>query len=42
MFQSISSNKDGDMKKDWDDCIVSIDHKVRDLKCRLKKQEGQQ
>ena len=32
------SDRDGDVKKDWDDCIVAIDDKGRELKCKLKKQ----
>ena len=29
------------MKKDWDDCIVGIDDKARDMKQKLKKQQDQ-
>ena len=29
------SDRDSDKKKDWDDCVVSIDDKGRDLKCFL-------
>jgi len=36
-LQQYPSDKDPDMKKDWDDCIVAIDDKTRDLKRRLKK-----
>ena len=30
------------MKKDWEDCIIAIDDKGRELKRKLKKQERQQ
>ena len=32
------SDRDADAKKNWDDCIVAIDDKGRELKCKLKKQ----
>ena len=38
-FTLFPSDKDSDMKKDWDDCIVAIDDKGRDLKRKLKKQQ---
>ena len=41
-FEVFPSDKDADMKKDWDDCIVSIDDKGRDLKRKLKKQQDKQ
>ena len=28
-FEMFPSNRDGDMKKDWDDCIVSIDKRTK-------------
>ena len=40
-FQVYPSDKDSDMKKDWDDCIVAIDDKARDMKRKLKKQQEQ-
>ena len=40
-FQVYPSERDSDMKKDWDDCIVAIDDKVRDMKRKLKKQQEQ-
>ena len=36
LFPSVS---DADAKKDWDECIISIDDKGRELKCKLKKQD---
>ena len=36
------SDKDSDMKKDWEDCIVSIDDKGRELKRKLKRQQEKQ
>lgn len=41
-FEVYPSDKDSDIKKDWNDCIIAIDDKARDLKRRLKKQEKQQ
>ena len=41
-FELHPSDKESDMKKDWDDCIVAIDDKGRELKRKLKKQEQQQ
>lgn len=40
-FQVYPSDRDSDMKKDWDDCIVAIDDKARDMKRKLKKQQEQ-
>ena len=40
-FQVFPSDRDSDMKKDWDDCIVAIDDKARDMKRKLKKQQKQ-
>ena len=40
-FQVYPSERDSDMKKDWDDCIVAIDDKARDMKQKLKKQQEQ-
>ena len=36
------SDRDSDKKKDWDDCVVSIDDKGRDLKRKFKRQLLQQ
>ena len=41
-FELHPSDKESDMKKDWEDCIISIDDKGRELKRKLKKQEKQQ
>ena len=41
-FEVYPSDKESDQKKDWEDCIIAIDDKARDLKRRLKKQERQQ
>ena len=41
MFELYPSDKDSDVKKDWDDWIIAIDDKGRDLKQKLKKQEKQ-
>ena len=41
-FELHPSDKESDMKKDWEDCIVVIDDKGRELKRKLKKQERQQ
>ena len=41
-FQLYPSDRDSDMKKDWEDCIVSIDDKGRELKRKLKRQLLQQ
>ena len=38
-FELFPSDKESDVKKDWDDCIVAIDDKARDLKRKLKKQQ---
>ena len=40
-FEMFPSDRDSDMKKDWDDCIVAIDDKARDMKRKLKKQQDQ-
>ena len=40
-FEMFPSDRDSDMKKDWDDCIVAIDDKARDMKWKLKKQQDQ-
>ena len=40
-FQVYPSDRDSNMKKDWDDCIVGIDDKARDMKQKLKKQQDQ-
>ena len=40
-FQVYPSERDSEMKKDWDDCIVAIDDKARDMKRKLKKQQEQ-
>ena len=37
-FEMFPSDRDADEKKDWDDCIVAIDDKGRELKRKLKKQ----
>lgn len=37
-FEMLPSDRDADAKKDWDDCIVAIDGKGRELKLKLKKQ----
>ena len=31
-FELYLSDKDSDVKKDWDDCIIAIDDKGRNLK----------
>ena len=36
-FELHPSDKESDMKKDWEDCIVAIDDKGRELKCKMKK-----
>ena len=41
-FELYPSERESDLKKDWEDCINSIDEKARDLKRRLKKQQVQQ
>ena len=41
-FELFPSEKESDSKKDWEDCIIAIDEKARDLKRRLKKQDKQQ
>ena len=41
-FEMFPSDKDTDMKKDWEDCIVSIDDKGRELKRKLKRQQEKQ
>jgi len=41
-FEQYPSDKESDMEKDWKDCIVAIDNKGRELKCKLKKKERQQ
>ena len=41
-FELHPSDKESDMKKDWEDCIVAIDDKGRELKRKLKQQERQQ
>ena len=38
-FSLFPSVRESDAKKDWDDCIVSIDDKGRELKRKLKKQD---
>ena len=38
-FKLHPSDKESDMKKDWEDCIISIDDKGRELKRKLKKQQ---
>ena len=38
-FQLFPSARDSDIKKDWDDCIVAMDDKGRELKRQLKKQQ---
>lgn len=38
-FELHPSDRESDMKKDWEDCIVAIDDKGRELKRKLKKQE---
>ena len=38
-FSLFPSARDADAKKHWDDCIVSIDDKGRELKRKLKKQD---
>ena len=38
-FELHPSDKESDMKKDWEDCIISIDDKGRELKRKLKKQQ---
>ena len=40
--KNVLSDKESDMKKDQEDCIVAIDNKGRELKRKLKKQERQQ
>lgn len=35
-FELYPSERESDLKKDWDDCINAIDDKARDLKRRLK------
>ena len=40
-FQVYPSERDSEMKKDWDDCIVAIDDKAKDMKRKLKKQQEQ-
>ena len=37
-FEMFPSDRDGDVKKDWEDCIVAIDDKGRELKRKLQKQ----
>ena len=41
-FEMFPSDKDSDMKKDWEDWIVSIDDKGRELKRKLKRQQEKQ
>lgn len=41
-FELFPSDKDSDIKKDWDDCVISIDEKARDMKRKLKKQQDRQ
>lgn len=41
-FEVFPSDKDSDIKKDWEDCIVSIDDKGRELKRKLKRQQEKQ
>ena len=41
-FELFPSDKDSDIKKDWDDCIVAIDDKGRELKRKLKRQQEKQ
>ena len=36
------SDRDTEVKKDWNDCIIAIDDKGKDLKRKLKKQLQQQ
>ena len=38
-FDLFPSARESDTKQDWDDCIVSIDDKGRELKQKLKKQQ---
>ena len=38
-FELFPSDRESDVKKDWDDCVVAIDDKGRDLKRRLKRQQ---
>ena len=41
-FELFPSEKDSDVKKNWEDCIKAIDDKARDLKRKLKKQHEHQ
>ena len=41
-FELFPSERECDIKKDWEDCIISIDEKARDMKRKLKKQQVQQ
>ena len=41
-FELFPSDKDSDIKKDWDDCIIAIDDKGRELKRKLKRQQEKQ
>lgn len=38
-FELHPSEKECDKKKDWDDCIITIDEKGRDLKRKMKRQQ---
>ena len=37
-FELFPSDKESDMKKDWDSCVIAIDGKGRQLKRKLKRQ----
>ena len=41
-FELFPSDRDSDARKDWDDCIVAIDDKGRELKRKLRKQQDKQ
>ena len=34
------SDRDSDNKKDWEECIISIDEKGREMKRKMKRQQG--
>ena len=38
-FEMFPSERDSDMKKGWDDCIIAIDDKGREMKRKIKKQQ---
>ena len=39
-FSLHPSDRDSDSKKDWEECIISIDEKGREMKRKMKRQQG--